>query len=255
MSNLVPVLQNKKIKAIHFKEKKCSSGVLCYRTVHSGFITKIGRAIIRTFTSGLYEHITLVCKPHQSFNNQFWTSRYASIGLVKIEKEKYYSVESTQSDGVVVCDLEERLLTPSLLEVGKDWSGFIYYGKFKKERIIKDKHLELTQFIKNANESKYQYQIFVAIISTFPRQIRNCFFRLFRIDYRPQADCSIWVTSLVNIIFDMRLKEIDMMSYTPQKAVDLLFSERYMEKEDVIMRYDKGKLIEYDKNIFEIEFE
>jgi len=53
----------------------------------------------------------------------------------------------------------------------------------------------------------------------------------------------------------MRLKEIDMMSYTPQKAVDLLFSERYMEKEDVIMRYDKGKLIEYDKNIFEIEFE
>ena len=115
--------------------------------------------------------------------------------------------------------------------------------------------MELTQFIKNANESKYQYQIFVAIISTFPRQVRNCFFRLFGIDYRPQADCSIWVTSLVNIIFDMRLKEIDIMSYTPQKAVDLLFSERYMEKEDVIMRYDKGKLIEYDKNIFEIEFE
>lgn len=255
MIDLVPVPPNKKIKTIHFKEKKCSSGVLCYRTIHSGFITKISRAIIRTFTSGLYEHIVLVCKMHQSFNNQWWTSRYKSNGFVKIEKEKYYSVESTQHDGVVVSDLEERLLTPSLLEVGKDWSGFIYYGKFKKERIIKEKHLELTQFIKIANESKGQYQILVAIISTFPRKIRNFFFRLFKIDYRPQADCSIWVTSLVNIIFDMKLKEIDIMSYTPQKAVDLLFSERFMEKEELIMRYDKGSLVEYDKNIFEIEFE
>ncbi|NBO22259.1 hypothetical protein EBU94_02805 [bacterium] len=244
-----------KPKIVKFKERQMSTCVLAFSTMDCGFWKWLGRALIRTQTKSPYEHVAFGVKFPKEFDNKLMKSRDIEEEHIKVESGTYYSVEATQHTGITIKLFDWRLTKPSLLEANKKWSGDIRCLKLKKDKIIKAKHLEVANFIETANNSKKQYELLTAIISTFPSGLRNFLFKVLRIKYSPQADCSIWVASLANIIFDLKLTNEELMSFTPQKVVKFLFEKGYAEQDLTIMRYDNGELVAYDGDIFEIEFD
>ena len=258
MSNLIPVPEKDGIKMIpnivHFKEKQMSTSVLAFSTTNCGFWKYLGRSLIRVSTKSLFEHVAFVGKFSKEFDNKIIKSRDIEEENIIIKSGDCYSVEATQHTGITIKPLYWRLLKPSLLELNKNWSGDIKCLKLKKEKIIKENHTLLGQFIEKANNSKKQYELLTAIISTFPSWLRDFLFKVLRIKYSPQADCSIWVASLANIIFDLKLTNQELMSFTPQKIVKFLFEKGYADEDLTIMRYDNGELVAYDGDIFYIEF-
>jgi hypothetical protein len=260
---LVPVpertLDNDKIvkrtpKIVKFKEKQMSTCVLAFSTMNCGFWERLGRGMIKFSTKSPYEHVAFGITFPKEFHNKIMKSRDIEEELIKIQSGTYYSVEATQHTGITIKELDWRLFKPSLLEANKKWSGDIRCLKLKKDKIIKENHLEVAKFIETANNSKKQYELLTAIISTFPSGLRNFLFKVLRIKYSPQADCSIWVASLANIIFDLKLTNEELMSFTPQKVVKFLFEKGYANQDLSIMRYDNGELVAYEDTIFEIEF-
>lgn len=249
--SVVPVPEGKKIRTIQFKANKCKSSLLCYSTFHCGFFKKIGRGLIRWWTNSQFEHIGTVCKMHEGFHGEHWISRYDNTDLVEIEKSVYYSVEATQKDGVVIMPLLKRFLKPSLLE--QNWWGSIYMRKFKS--LNTQKHKEVTQYIKDINASKDQYQLIAAIASVFKRWLRVFISKVFRVKYTPQADCSILAISLANVNFDLGLTPNEMLSFTPQKTIDFLFKKGYTEHNELILEYQDGKIVAYNEDIFNVTFE
>jgi len=242
-------------KIVKFKEKQMSTCVLAFSTMDCGILKKIGRWLIRLWTKSQFEHVAFGVQFPKEFHNKIMKSRDIEEELIKIQSGTYYSVEATQHTGITIKELEWRLFKPSLLEANKKWSGDIKCLKLKKEKIIKENHLEVAKFIETANNSKKQYKLLTAIISTFPNGLRNFLFKVLRIKYSPQADCSIWVASIANIIFDLKLTNEELMSFTPQKVVKFLFEKGYAEQDLTIMRYDNGELVAYDGDIFEIDFD
>jgi hypothetical protein len=244
-----------KPKIVKFKERQMSTCVLAFSTMDCGILKKIGRWLIRARTKSPFEHVAFGIRFPKEFDNKIMKSRDIEEEHIKIQSGTYYSVEATQHTGITIKELEWRFRKPSLLEATKNWSGDIKCLKLKKEKIIKANHLEVAKFIETANNSKKQYELLTAIISTFPSGLRNFLFKVLRIKYSPQADCSIWVASLANIIFDLKLTNEELMSFTPQKVVKFLFEKGYAEQDLTIMRYDNGELVAYEDKIFEIEFD
>lgn len=255
MKKMYKPANGKIVKKISIKDKKISAGFTAYNTVDCGFWKKIGRLFfIKAITNSRYEHLVVVTKCEPSFDNEIWVSRFEPTKKISIQRGVHYVVEATQKYGVNITPFLDRMLRPSLDE--DVWSGDVIYFRWKKEFVKKEHFQELTQFIKDANASKKQYNLIDAVISSFPNKVQDFFVRILNLSQKnTQVFCSSFASDICNISMNLGMSKEDVLRLSPQEAIDLFFQQGYIESGIELLEYKDGKISAYNSDFFDIEFE